>query len=117
MVFNRIFGGFVFGMAVPMLVHENVYLTIATCFLRPHLKFRMENEKRNKDLAIPTAALDDYLIDMGKSFFLFFLLIGPVAYKTYIKKENIFESSEDQQANSVHKIEDKTATLLKNMMA
>ena len=54
MVFNRLASGFIAGLTFPMICNENVYLVIATSFLRPHLKYRMEAEKRNKNLAVRT---------------------------------------------------------------
>ena len=114
MVFTRIAGGFVCGVGISFFAHENVYLTIATCFLRPHLKFRMDNAKRSKDLAIPAESLDSYLLDVGKSFALFWILIGPVLYKTYYKKEDLFEKDEHME-NEIHQVEDRTVTLLKRL--
>lgn len=77
-----------------MICNENVYLLIATSFLRPHLKYRMEAEKRNKNLAIRTDELDAYLKDIFKSAIFFFIVIGPVVYKTYIKNEEIIQKDE-----------------------
>jgi hypothetical protein len=55
--------GFVVGCAVPFLVNDMIYMTIANSFLRPHLKFRIERERLHKDQAVPTAMLDSYLKD------------------------------------------------------
>ena len=54
MVFYRIISGMIAGLAIPIVCNENVYLVIATSFLRPHLKYRMDTEKRNKNLAVRT---------------------------------------------------------------
>ena len=89
MVFYRLASGLLAGLTFPMICNENVYLVIATSFLRPHLKYRMEAEKRSKNLAVRTDELDAYLKDIFKSALFFFIVIGPVLYKTYIKKEEI----------------------------
>jgi hypothetical protein len=86
MVFLRLGMGFVVGCAVPFLVNDMIYMTIANSFLRPHLKFRIERERLHKDQAVPTAMLDSYLKDVIGSFLLFFAAIGPVIYESIIKK-------------------------------
>jgi len=45
--------GLSLGFAIPMIAHENIYLTIATCFLRPHLKYQIGKEKRDRNRAVP----------------------------------------------------------------
>lgn len=87
MVFYRLASGLAAGLTIPMVCNENVYLVIATSFLRPHLKYRMDAEKRNKNLAVRTDELDAYLKDIFKSGIFFFIVIGPVLYKTYVKGE------------------------------
>jgi len=39
MVFYRIALGFLSGLTIPHIVHESIYMHIANCFLRPHLKY------------------------------------------------------------------------------
>lgn len=86
MVFTRIGLGIMVGIAVPFMVNEMVYLTIANSFLRPHLRYRIERSKLKEELAVPTRLLDSYIKDVVGSFFLFFIAIGPVVYYTVIKK-------------------------------
>jgi len=90
MVFFKFAAGLAFGVALPMYCHENLYLVIATSFLRPHLKYRIEAAKRTRDQATSTQELDSYFRDIFKSFALFWLVIGPVIYKTYYLKEELF---------------------------
>ena len=90
MVFNRLVAGFGFGILFPMFCDRNVYLLIATSFLRPHLKFRMEQSKRHKDIAIRTDQLDSYLKDVFKSGLFFFLAAPFVFYRVYYKGEDIY---------------------------
>ena len=87
--FAKVLFGFTCGMTIPFMVHDNVYYAIATCFLSPHLKFSRENKERHPDLAMPVECLDNYFKDIGKSFILFWLIIGPTLYKTYYLKENM----------------------------
>lgn len=89
MVFNRLMAGFLAGITIPIVCHEQIYMVIATSFLRPHLKYRMDAEKRNKNLAVRTDELDSYLKDIFKSGVFFFLVIGPVLYQIYIKGNDL----------------------------
>ena len=91
MSFARFFFGIGCGITIPFLVHDNVYYAIATCFLTPHLKYHTEKSKRSPDKAIPVQHLDYYLKDVGKSFLLFWLIIGPTLYKTYYSGEDMFD--------------------------
>lgn len=86
MVFTRLGAGFICGIAVPFLVNDMVYMTIANSFLRPHLKFIIERERLKRDQAVPTQMIDSYLKDVIGSFLLFFIAIGPVVYESTIKK-------------------------------
>lgn len=86
MVFLRLGLGFVVGVAVPFVVNDMVYMTIANSFLRPHLRYMVEREKLKKEQAVPTVLLDSYVKDVVGSFFLFFIAIGPVVYQSYFKK-------------------------------
>lgn len=49
--------------------------------------------------------LDSYVKDVAGSFLIFWICIGPIIYKTYIKKENIREDE----------IEDTFAVMVKNV--
>ena len=97
--FGRIFFGLTCGVTIPFVVHDNVYYCIATCFLTPHLKYHKEKAQRHHTLAIPVESLDNYFVDVGKSFLFFWLVIGPTLYKTYVLKENLFDPQdlEDSQ--------------------
>jgi len=43
----------------------------------------------SKDHALDTQLLDIYLRDTIGSFFLFWIMIGPISYKIFVKKENM----------------------------
>lgn len=45
MVFNQLIAGCLVGMTIPHLVHQDVYMLIASSFLRPHLRFRIEKSR------------------------------------------------------------------------
>ena len=120
MVFYRLASGLLAGLTIPVVCNENVYLVIATSFLRPHLKYRMDSEKRNKNLAVRTDELDAYLKDVFKSALFFFIVIGPVLYKVYVKGEaELFKQSEsegDELLNPEnYKVEDRAVTLLQKI--
>ena len=87
MVFYRLGAGFLVGIAVPFMVKDLVYMTIASSFLRPHLKWRIQREKLHKDKAVTTQMLDGYVKDVVGSFLLFWVAIGPIVYEAYFKKE------------------------------
>jgi hypothetical protein len=83
-------------------------MTIASCFVRPHWRYqRLKKQYYTKDHALDTNLLDSYLKDVVSSFVLFWLVIGPVCYKTYIKKEEV----------SPHNTEDTYAEMLKKLKA
>ena len=89
--FGRVLFGLTCGITIPFVVHDNIYYAIATCFLTPHLKYHTEKTKRHHTMAIPVESLDTYVKDVGKSFLFFWFIIGPTLYKTYIKKEALFD--------------------------
>ena len=86
MVFVRLGLGLFAGVAIPFLVKDMVYMTIANSFLRPHLRYIIERERIHKDRAVSTNLLDSYLKDVFGSFLLFFVAIGPVVYECYFKR-------------------------------
>jgi hypothetical protein len=117
MVFYRLASGLLAGLTIPVVCNENVYLVIATSFLRPHLKYRMDAEKRNKNLAVRTDELDAYLKDIFKSALFFLIVIGPVLYKVYVKGEKEFFKQSESMDNELldpenYKVEDRAVTLL-----
>jgi len=83
MVFYRLAAGFAFGVTLPFLVKDLVYMTISNAFLRPHLKYRLERERLDKDRAVSTKMLDNYVRDVFGSFLVFWIIIGPVVYQAY----------------------------------
>ena len=89
MVFYRLGFGFFAGIAIPFMVKDMVYMTIANSFLRPHLKFRIEREQISKEKAVSVQMLDSYVKDVVGSFLLFFVAIGPVVYESYFKKKSV----------------------------
>lgn len=114
MVFLRVAAGFAFGITFPMVCHENMYLLIATSFLRPHLKYRMDADARDKNLAISLDEVDSYLADVGKSFVLFWLLLGPAVYRTYWLKEDLLKET-PQDETKLSDVEDSAVTILKKI--
>ena len=106
--------GLTAGITIPFMVHDNVYFAIATCFLSPHLKYARETSKRNVTKAIPVEHLDYYFKDIGKSFLLFLIIIGPTLYRTYYLKENILEM-EDQNTMDISDKPDSFADLVTKM--
>ena len=89
--FGRVFFGFGCGLTIPFLVNHDTYYAIGVCFLSPHLKFWRDQSKRHRDRAIPVESLDNYLLDVGKSFFFFWLIIGPTLYTSYYLKQPILD--------------------------
>ena len=87
--FGRLFMGLGCGLTIPHMVNNSTYFAISSCFYAPHLKFWKEKSERHQDKAIPVESLDAYLIDIGKSFFFFLLIIGPTLYSTYYLGEDI----------------------------
>ena len=107
MVFVRLGLGFVTGISIAMNSHEYVYMTIASCFVRPHWRFfRLKKQNYSKEQALDVALLDSYVRDTVGSFFLFWLLIGPVVYKAYFQNEGF-------GVDTPHEVEDTYATMLK----
>ena len=107
MVFTRLALGLVSGLTIPHLVHQDIYMTIASSFLRPHLRYRIEKDKLTKDQAVSTRLLDSYIKDAIGSFFFFFIVIGPVIYYTYFmdeKKDIEKMTLEDKYTNMLVKI-------------
>ena len=100
-----------------MFCHENLYLVIASSFLRPHLKYKIEAAKRHKDQAVSTHELDSYLKDIVKSFAFFWLVIGPTIYKTYYLKEELFPKDGYGQETRIADVEDRAVTILKQIRA
>ena len=86
MVFGLFFLGIGCGVTLPFVVHKNLSTAMSICFLQPHLKYQLEKEKLNPNVAVDVGRVDDYILDVGKSALLFFVLIGPVMYKTYYLK-------------------------------
>jgi hypothetical protein len=92
MVFNRLGAGFITGMFISCNAHEYVYMTIASCFVRPHWRFqKLKKERISKEMAVPTELLDSYVKDVLGSFALFWVIIIPVFYKAYISKDGFGE--------------------------
>ena len=92
MVFNRLGAGFITGMFITCNAHEYVYMTIASCFVRPHWRFqKLKKERISKEMAVPTELLDSYVKDVLGSFALFWVIIIPVFYKAYISKNGFAE--------------------------
>ena len=93
-------------------------MTIATSFLRPHMKYRMEAAKRHKNVAIKSESLDSYLYDVVTSAAFFFVMIGPVCYRTYVKGLYIGEDEKPEEKKEEEpEQEDRYATMLKKLQA
>lgn len=116
MVFVRIGMGVFVGFAVPFMVKDMVYMTIANSFLRPHLRFRIERDLMQKDKAVSTTMLDSYLKDVIGSFLLFFVAIGPVVYECYFKKVDPEDEKKMPQKDVIGEVqEDKYTKMLKQI--
>lgn len=89
MVFYRLGAGLIFGVTLPFMVKDLVYMTLSNAFLRPHLKFRIERERLHKDQAVSTRMLDSYLKDIFGSFVIFWAALGPVVYEAYFRKSEM----------------------------
>jgi len=89
MVFLKLTLGFITGVTVPIFVNEMTYMTIANAFLRPHLKFKIQKANLETNKAVPTQMLDAYVKDVVSSFFMFFVVIGPVLYESYFKQKQL----------------------------
>lgn len=86
MVLFRLGLGLAVGITIPQMVNEELYLLMATSFLRPHLKLKYELQIIGKDRAISIEMINSYLKDVISSFFIFFYLTGPWFYHRYILK-------------------------------
>ena len=113
--FGKVFLGLTCGLTIPFCVHDNIYYAIATCFLSPHLKYSEQNGKRNPDKAIPVECLDNYLKDIGKSFLLFWIILGPTMYRTYWLKENMFDLNTMNEMGEASTKTDSYAEILKKI--
>lgn len=114
MVFLRWGLGFAVGCTVPFLVNEMVYMTIANSFLRPHLKFRVQMSRMDKNKAVTTEMLDAYVKDVVGSFLLFFVAIGPVVYQSYFKVKQDLEKL--PKVNEIGQVdEDRYTQMLKQI--
>ena len=112
------FGVFLFGvscgLSLPFMVHKNISTAMSVCFLHPHMKYRKEKEGRDAKLALSTQQLDNYLLDVGRSTLMFFVMIGPLMYRTYYLKEEI-DLGMKTGYEGMYKAEDSYVTMLKKM--
>lgn len=116
MVFVRLGLGIFAGLAIPFMVKDMVYMTIANSFLRPHLRYRIERERIHKDKAVSTALLDSYIKDVVGSLLLFFVAIGPVVYECYFKKDSAEDEKNIPKKDEIGEIEeDKYTKMLKQI--
>ena len=115
MVFYRLAAGFAFGVTLPFVVKELVYMTISNAFLRPHLKYRLERERLDKDRAVSTKMLDNYVKDVFGSFLVFWLVIGPVVYQAYFKKDPALDQKGPKREEIGHIEDDKYTAMLKQI--
>jgi hypothetical protein len=114
MVFLKLSVGFLTGVTIPFFVNEMTYMTIANAFLRPHLKFKIQKQNLDTNKAVPTQMLDAYVKDVVSSFFMFFVVIGPVIYESYIKQRKLEEViPQREEAGKV--IDDKYTQMLKQV--
>ena len=75
----------------------------------PHWRYRRIKKKNYTDEhALDPNLLDAYIKETVSSFFLFFVMIGPIVYKTHFKGEN----QEDETTSD--KEEDTYVRMLKN---
>merc|ERR1712070_561036 len=84
---------------------------IQTCFVRPHWRFnRIRAQEYTKDHALDVNLLDSYVKDTLGSFALFWVMLIPMCYKTYVKGIDI------NQEQNLHEVEDTYSSLLKNVV-
>ena len=98
MVFYQLGLGFATGIAISMYAKEEVYITIATCHYMPHYKYRQAKKKYiSQYQAINTDMIETYFKDVVSSYLLFWLAIGPIAYRHYFKQgqETVLDEPED----------------------
>jgi len=80
--------GFATGVTLSLSSHPYVYMMITNSFVRPHYDYRKAKIAGGitEDHAININMLDNYVKDVVKSFFTFWILIGPTIYKAHIQK-------------------------------
>jgi hypothetical protein len=113
MVFLKLSVGLLTGVTIPFLVNEMTYMTIANSFLRPHLKYRIQRDKIDKNRAVPTQMLDAYVRDVVTSFLMFFVVIGPVVYESYFKKNGEEVAAKKEEFGKIE--DDKYTKMLKQI--
>ena len=114
MVFVKLTVGFLTGVTIPFFVNEMTYMTIANAFLRPHLKFKIQKDNLETNKAIPIPMLDAYVRDVVGSFLMFFVVIGPVIYESYIKQKKLEEIiPKREEAGKI--VDDKYTQMLKQV--
>ena len=114
MVFTRIGLGFITGVTISMNCHENIYMFIQTCFVRPHWRFnRIRSQEYTKDHALDVNLLDSYVKDTLGSFALFWVMLIPMCYKTYVQGLDI---NDGHLGENLHEVEDTYSKMLKNVV-
>ena len=112
MVFNRLALGFTSGVFFSMACNDNVYLVTSALLVRPHVRYMSyKKEHMTKNEGTNMTLVEHYMRDVLSSFVIFWISIGPVLYKTYVKKINIF--GEEEQYSDGNSFEDSFATMLK----
>lgn len=116
MVFTRLGFGFICGVAYPMYCHEQIYILLATSFMRPHLKWRMDKDALPENGAITNEMLDAYVKDLVTST-IFFFMTAPMIFKRvyWDKEENPMRSPEQKEEKKLHEVEDRVVTLLQEI--
>ena len=110
MVFLKIGFGFLTGVTISSYCHEYIYLSIVNGFLSPHWRYKRKvAEMYSTRHALDTRMLNIYMIDIASSFFMFWVMIGPIAYQVYVKKEPV------QTQESPNEVEDTYASMLKKL--
>ena len=88
MVYIQFGAGLASGIFITMSCHKEVYDVIATCFVRPHMRYRkLKNQYYTDDHALDTKLLDMYVKDVLASFVLFWYAFPVSVYNAYFKRE------------------------------
>lgn len=67
----------------------------------------MKSEYLTKDHAVDLPMLDSYVKDVASSFVIFWIIIGPVIYQTYIQKKELRDDEvKDTFAVMLNKVND-----------
>ena len=77
--------GFLSGLTFSSTCPEYLYLIVVDCFIAPHWRYKQrKNELLTSRHALNTTLLNSYVLDTATSFLMFWIMIGPSCYKTFV---------------------------------